>query len=573
MRAFWIVLLWGVVSICPAVGAEERLEDHWSKTLLTIGWARSTVETSRCYKDARAFTGCGFALNAMLALHSPALRAMPRRTTDADGSFAIVGDFVLVLAPQFSTTSRAAFLRAYRRDRKALNEMWSAEYRASQETHVDFAPIFDWIAEKGYFGKHPNEIAAAAVNAATSVWTDPHTGYLPLSYMQREYSGENNRFVGIGAVIQELTVGERKATVVQSVLEGGPAAVAGLLEGDEITHIDGVASEGSAKMLKQILGAEGSKVTLRISRSGNGREIEVIRGVIRRQNVTSRIEAHGNQRIAYVRIENFIETNTASDVAAAIHKLLAEKPDLFIVDLRKNRGGLVDEAVKIANFFLPKGKLVTYFQSLGPNPTTMEYWTSEEPLTDLPLATLIDEYSASASELFAGAMQDHRRSLIVGVRSFGKGSMQQVRPRPLMNLVYKETQARFFRPFSGTNQIVGVHPDLTVYLSPVPNDDEKEAYREEDEYLALPALGASWSQPAPRLMSKLQDCIESQGTAKADWQDGARVPRFRDYQLRYALDASQCWEAENYSLSDPTLKVAIRSNSSLDRDTAVITSD
>jgi carboxyl-terminal processing protease len=287
---------------------------------------------------------------------------------------------------------------------------------------------------------------------------DPHSAFLlPESYkdLQIETRGE---FSGIGIVI---TMQDNVVTVI-SPIEGTPAYKAGIKAGDQIIKVDGKETKTMVlwEAVKNMRGKKGTSVVITILRKGQPEPIDftIVRDVIPLESVRSHLLKPG---YGYVRITNFRE-NTADDVKAALKKLETGKAPLkgLLLDLRDNPGGLLDQAIKVADIFLEKGPIVTIKGRLKAHSKIYAAHRSKVKHAH-PIVLLINEGSASASEIVAGALQDHGRALVLGTTSFGKGSVQTVEPlRDGSGL--KLTIARYYTPSGHAIQARGIVPDVLV---------------------------------------------------------------------------------------------------------------
>jgi carboxyl-terminal processing protease len=268
----------------------------------------------------------------------------------------------------------------------------------------------------------------------------------------------------------EVTMEEGLIKVVAPIDET-PAAKAGILANDIITKIDDEQVQGLTlnQAVEKMRGPVNTKIKLTIMRKGQDKPIEVslTRDVIRVRSVRSRAE----EDIGYIRISQFNEQSTEglkkaiTDLAGQIP---AEKLKGYIVDLRNNPGGLLDQAISISDAFLDRGEIVS---TRGRNAEETQRFNAK--LGDLakgkPVIVLINGGSASASEIVAGALQDHKRATIIGTRSFGKGSVQTIIPLGAGNGALRLTTARYFTPSGRSIQAKGISPDIEV-LQEVPEE-------------------------------------------------------------------------------------------------------
>ncbi len=287
---------------------------------------------------------------------------------------------------------------------------------------------------------------------------DPHTNFLPPDVYKEFESETSGEFSGIGI---EITVQNDILTVI-SPIEDTPAYIAGIKAGDRIVEINGVSTKGFslAEAAQHMRGKRGSKVRLGIFRDGfeKPKVFEVERGSVKVRSVKFLDLDDG---YGYIRLTSFIE-NSAPDMEKALKQLIKSHKEIrgLIIDLRRNPGGLLDQAVKISDFFLEKGVIVS---TIGRNKKEKEviYAKKEGTYANFPIIVLINEYSASASEILAGALQDNKRALIMGQQSFGKGSVQSV-VKLGDGSGLKLTVARYYTPSGRSIQALGITPDVLV---------------------------------------------------------------------------------------------------------------
>jgi carboxyl-terminal processing protease len=251
-----------------------------------------------------------------------------------------------------------------------------------------------------------------------------------------------------------------------------PAAKAGILAGDLITHLDDEPVQGLTlnQAVEKMRGPVNTKIRLKVMRKGQDKstEISIVRDVIRVRSVRSRSEGDD---IAYIKVTQFNEQST-ENVKKAINDLSTtlqgDKLKGFVLDLRNNPGGLLDQAISISDAFLEKGEIVS---TRGRNTEeTQRFNARAGDLTkNKPIIVLINGGSASASEIVAGALQDHKRATVIGTRSFGKGSVQTIIPLGSGNGALRLTTARYYTPAGRSIQAKGISPDIEV-LQDVPEE-------------------------------------------------------------------------------------------------------
>lgn len=287
---------------------------------------------------------------------------------------------------------------------------------------------------------------------------DPHSGFMDQeSYddMETQTKGE---FGGLGI---EITA-ENGMIRIMTPIDDTPAFKAGLQPGDYITHIDGISVSGLSlnDAVKKMRGAPKTKVRLSIARKdADPFDVTLTRAIIKIQPV--KYEAKDD--VGYIRIITFSETTTDS-VKKAItdlkKKIGADQIKGYVLDIRNNPGGLLDQAVGVSDLFLTQGEIVS---TRARNPEdTVRFSAKKDDITNgAPIVVLINEGSASASEIVAGALQDHRRAVIVGLKSFGKGSVQSVKAIPGFGAI-RLTTARYYTPSGNSIQAKGITPDVVI---------------------------------------------------------------------------------------------------------------
>ena len=268
---------------------------------------------------------------------------------------------------------------------------------------------------------------------------DPYTTYMNEQDVERARMYQSGAYVGIGATIN---TSENKLVVVE-VYKDLPADKVGLKSGDEIIKIDGLAVSDLKESATQFLnGKKNTKVSLTYLRNDKATEIVVSRGDVKPKAVpVSKLLSNG---IGYIALDRFTKT-ASKEVEGALKLMLIDEAKGVVLDLRNNPGGLLHEAVKIVNLFVPKGQLVVSTKS-NVETYNQTFETQKQPLSlEIPLVVLINQNSASASEIVAGALQDLDRAVIVGKRSFGKGLVQRPKPLPYGSQL-KVTISRYYTP-------------------------------------------------------------------------------------------------------------------------------
>lgn len=294
---------------------------------------------------------------------------------------------------------------------------------------------------------------------------DPHTVIMPKEAFRQLTMDTRGRFGGVGIIVSR----ERDRLIVVSPIEKTPASVAGIRAGDEIVAIDDVKVKdlGAAKAVGRMRGKVGTKITLVIRRGEQELRFELVRQVIKVKSVQS---LSLSKDIRYYRINSF-----QSDTGDELSRLLREQHQQLkgaVLDLRNNPGGLLEQAVRVSDLFIASGLIVSTV-GRDKNRIEREFAQKRNTYLDFPLVVLVNGGTASASEIVAGALQDHGRGLVVGTTTFGKGSVQTLIVLPDGSGL-KMTVARYYTPNDRSIQAKGITPDVYVSGESDKNATDKE---------------------------------------------------------------------------------------------------
>lgn len=310
--------------------------------------------------------------------------------------------------------------------------------------------------------------------SAASEGLDPYSTHLSPNRLRDLYATIDGNFVGLGIEVR----GAADGLLLLHILPESPAEEAGLKESELIIEVDGksIAGMPAEEAANLLQGPANTQVTLKLKGTDNQtRVVAVPRREVIVHSVTRSEMIDRDRRVGYIRLDSF-QKLTVQELEQAVGKLQAEGMTRLILDLRGNPGGLLDVALHVANHFIDDGVLVStqgraWGQSWSHRARPMSRWT-------FPIVVLVDGNSASASEIFAGAVQDHGRGLVVGTQTFGKGSVQSIFPLHSANTGLRLTTARFYSPKGKTLQGIGVHPDLVVSRPVGPLGEEEPLSRE-----------------------------------------------------------------------------------------------
>jgi len=329
-----------------------------------------------------------------------------------------------------------------------------------------FGDVFERVRADYVEKPDDAKLIESAVNGMLN-GLDPHSSYMDNKSYRDMQVQTKGQFGGLGI---EVTM-EQGLVKVVAPIDDTPAARAGIMAGDIITHLDDEQVQGLSlnQAVERMRGPVNTKIRLKILRTGQDKPIEVsiTREMIMVRSVRSRPEGD----VGYIRITQFNE-QTNDGLKKAINDLAAqipaEKLKGYVIDLRNNPGGLLDQAIAVSDAFLERGEIVS---TRGRNAEETQRFNarSGDLSKNRPIIVLINGGSASASEIVAGALQDHKRATIIGTRSFGKGSVQTIIPLGSGNGALRLTTARYFTPAGRSIQAKGISPDIEV-LQEVPDD-------------------------------------------------------------------------------------------------------
>jgi carboxyl-terminal processing protease len=419
-----------------------------------------------------------------------------------------------------------------------LSNRWvpnvAAVGRQDYESLEVFSNILSIVKKNYVEDVETKNLVSGAINGMLHS-LDPHSAYLTPDLYKELQSDTQGRFGGLGI---EITVRGGILTVV-SPIEDTPAAKAGIKPGDQIFKIEEEFTKDMTlvEAVKKMRGLKGTKINLSVRREGVADLLDftLVRDIIRVQSVRSRTLEPG---YGYVRLAQFQERSDR-DLQRALEKLLAEKSGIkgLVLDLRNNPGGLLTQAVRVSDIFLDTG-LIVYTEGRIETQKQKYFAQKEGTWLDFPVVVLVNGGSASASEIVAGALQDHNRAVVLGTKTFGKGSVQTILPLD-DNSALRLTTARYFTPKGRSIQATGIVPDFIIDNVTTPEGKPEERKR--------PSLREE------NLPGHLQNHQENKDAAQeqADREKEKQIPKSgptgdetvdNDYQLKRALDLLKSWE-------------------------------
>ena len=313
--------------------------------------------------------------------------------------------------------------------------------------------------EKKYIGEiNDEELIEGAVKGYVDALGDPYTTYYTKKEMKTIMEETNGNFVGIGVYMTKDL--EKNAILIIKPIENSPAEKAGILPGDLITKVDYVEYTGDKleEASNKIRGEEGTKVKLEIYRNGETKTFELTRTKVVVSHVTTKVL---NNDIGYIAISDF-EGECASEFETKYKQLEKQGIKKLIIDIRNNGGGIVDEALKIANMLVDKDSTLLITKDKSDKEEVTK--ATEKPIINIPTVVLVNEYSASASEILAGALKDNGKATLVGTKTYGKGIIQELHQLSDGSGL-KITVSEYYTPNHNAIHKIGITPDVEVDLS------------------------------------------------------------------------------------------------------------
>jgi carboxyl-terminal processing protease len=355
---------------------------------------------------------------------------------------------------------------------------------------------------------------------------DPHSSYLEPKLYEELQTQTKGEFGGLG---MEVTQDNGLVKII-SPIDDTPAQKAGLEAGDLIVAIDKKPVMGMTltEAVELLRGKPGTKVRLHVKREGKDVfEKTIARALIHVKAVKWRTEGD----VGYIRIATFGETTVPlmKEAIADIKKKLGKKLEGFVLDVRNDPGGLLDAATGASDLFLKKGQTIVSTKGRRPESEHYAYAEHEDTADNLPIVVLVNGGSASASEILAGALQDNHRAIVVGTKSFGKGSVQSILPLTNGGAI-KLTIARYYTPSGRSIQAKGIEPDITIEQAQdkLAKVDESDRIREEDFSGALDTSKESKPKTEAEKKKAEEDALDPEKKKK--------LAEIQDYQLMRAID-------------------------------------
>lgn len=467
------------------VSKTKSVEDYWTETGLGPVVLDELIQDATCKSSERYFLACVNSLITMANRFDLTLSNEGRLTQISEKNFN-------------DLTS----------EKKQL-EPWRQFYSEQPEmaAKISFASAWAEIRQKYIKGSSSAMVVGLGLNGFISVFRDPHTYFMPVAQFKDIFSKVDSRMATLG-----LVIGVSKGNyIVRRVVEGSPAQVAGVRKGDMLVSINGRKLRGLihnrvVELLKN--NVVGHAIDLAVARNGEkiGFSLSPRESNIGQVKVTI---VNGIKPIAVIGLNRFIGS-TCQKVKESLKYAESHHVRGILLDLRDNSGGLMEQAACVASLFVGPKKKIFEVRYLDSEKSPAEYFGEEEQLTKLPMAVLVNGYSASAAEIVAGSLRDLKRAVLVGERTFGKGSFQEGEFwEQNKKIAILETKGFYYLPSGISPQLIGLEPDV-----PVAFDDISTA-RETDQFINPLRAPASFSHASLEQYS-FDHCLQGEEATAVD---------------------------------------------------------
>lgn len=459
----------------------KSVDSYWAETGLSADSLESLLSPASCASSERYFLAC---VNAIL---------------NAANRYNLSLDFSGNLVPHQSQTTMAT-------SEKSQLEEWQRRYSsAPQIATIDFLSTWNELEENHIPEAQRAMAIGNGLNGFMSVLRDPHTYLMPVKQFKEVVSKAEARSTNLGFFLGV----KNQQFVLRKVVGDSPAAHAGLKKGDVLLEVNGQKTAGllQARVSELLRGEVGEVLKLKIKRDGRTQRIQLVRREVKTSVVSIQI-IDGAKPVAIVGLNKFAK-KSCEHVKSAIEVVNKSPAQGLLLDLRDNPGGYMEEAACIVSLFVGPEKKIMEVRYLDSSKPSEVFFGGEDKIYSKPLAVLVNSTSASASEIVAGALRDLKRAVVVGERTFGKGSFQEGELwEKNKNIALFETKGFYYLPSGVSPQIVGVKPDVEVEF------DSIRAQREQELYMfPLKAPGRNLDQKSTLAY---EGCLQKQDTASSE---------------------------------------------------------
>lgn len=538
----------GIASIAVSIALPEMafsakdIVEYWAETGLSDAHLKKLLSQKRCYSNENSFLGCIAAINSILNAGYPE-HILTNKSIE---NMNVIGDTVRnIQRLKIQKIKNPISLN----DKKAMDQSWVSVYKLTLTNPIFFEEILDKALNLTTQKARSMKIAIA-INQYYKNALDPHTYIIAVKARQEELTTSESSIVGVGINVQKI---DNKIIIVPKT--GSPALEAGIRPNDTLLQVDhqNINNASVDDVVNMIRGDENTHVSLSVYRRGQSLSFDIIRAKFVERNLEVQImnDPIDRSKIGYIKIATFNDISICQKFLRSAITLHDKNVRSLVLDLRGNGGGLVSQAKCIASSYIENGNII---------------FTEHDPLTNRikethkvekygasiynlygkkPLVILIDSGSASASEMIAGALRAHNRAILVGERSFGKGTVQSqlkwkedgLDTSELNGVEIMKTTARFHFVNGESNQQIGLIPDIEAYSTLPPS----KAVRETDLYpnAISSSMPSKPYTPSAKVLS-VKACIAQRNMLSSSYADRINSHLVPNYPISVAREAASC---------------------------------
>jgi carboxyl-terminal processing protease len=529
----------------PLTKTEGTVNAQWAQLELQFSLVQSFLTEDNCKQNRKNLAACVAVVNRLLDYSDMSSEFVPGSSSTIAHVFRQeIADFGFAHIRKRESNLGTDLRLVVEQDKKMRQDReleWSRMRLLNDD--MPFEKVARWLKYELVDVGNESELTGVAYNTYLSVARDPHSQIIPMTLYKTFFGQGTKQFSGFGVDFQRL--GDN--VFVYEVVDGTPAQRVGLQPYDLLVEVNDTAVAGLSmrEILDEIRFAE--PVKLKISRAGK----ELVFNITKVQNlpmhdVVSTLLGADQSIVGYIKVARFA-TGVCKTVKGALEYFNHNDVQSVVLDLRNNTGGDLGEGICLTSLFLAKGSPIVRIENLlGANQDRL-FHAPADPTTTLPLYVLVNSRTASASEIFAGVIQEYHRGLILGQRTFGKGTTQVGRSwsrnpndPASKKFIYLSTVGRFLLPSGYSIQIHGVQPDIAAFGNPWPTEYDQFAIREEDH----PSYVEPTERPEhimnPELANRLAACKSAQDQAGERFDQLQRAGMYPDYPLISAQYWSRC---------------------------------